>query len=410
VTVSGRRTGPLRSIGAVTRPEDATGPGDPADSAATTPRGAVQIGRFLGVPLYLSSSWLIIGVAVTFGFADVFRTAVDGADGAVPYLLALAFAVLSVLSVLGHELGHVVAALALGLRVRRVFIFLLGGVSDIHPEPTRAGQELMVSAAGPLASGAIGAVAWLGTLGTAEHSALGVELRLLVWSNLIIAVFNALPGLPLDGGRVLRAAIWGLTHSRLTGTRVAAWGGRILAVLVAVGGVLFERGDLRLITVGLAVALGAFMWMGASQSLASAEMTARLPHLSSTTLLRRAIWVHADTPVDQAMRRLYETGARAIVVTDRADRPVAVVSEARITAVAESARAWTDVSEVADPVGAVHPLPLGLSGRDLLAACQVHPAGEYVVIDATGRGVGVLAMSDLRAALLSSKRAEGVLT
>jgi CBS domain-containing protein len=251
-------------------------------------------------------------------------------------------------------------------------------------------------------------VAWLGTLGTAEHSALGVELRVLVWSNLVIAVFNALPGLPLDGGRVLRAGIWGLTRSRLTGTRVAAWGGRVLAVLVAVGGVLFERGDLRLITVVFAVALGAFMWLGASQSLASAEMTARLPSLSSTTLMRRAIWVQADTPVEQAMRRLHETGARAIVVIDRTDRPVAVVSEARITAVPQSARAWTDVAEVADAVGAVHPLPLGLSGRDLLSACQVHPASEYLVVDAGGHGVGVMAMADLRAALLSSKRPEGV--
>ena len=154
------------------------------------PRGSIQIGRFLGVPLYLSSSWLIIGAGVTVGFADVFRRSVDGATGATPYLLALAFAVLSVLCVLGHELGHVVAALALGLKVRRVLIFLLGGVSEITPEPTRAGQEMVVSAAGPLASAGLGGVAWLASLDTSEHSAIGVELRILIWSNLVIAVFQ----------------------------------------------------------------------------------------------------------------------------------------------------------------------------------------------------------------------------
>ena len=400
-----RGSGPARP-GAAGQPTSSPprGPGN------TAPRGAIQIGRFFGVPLYLSSSWLVIGVAVTFGFADVFRTSVDGADGSAPYLLALAFAVLSLLSVLGHELGHVIAALALGLRVRRVFIFLLGGVSEIQPEPSRAGQELLVSAAGPLASAGIGAVAWLGSLGTADHSALGVELRVLVWSNFVIAVFNALPGLPLDGGRVLRAAIWGLTRSRLLGTRIAAWGGRILAAIVASAGVLFERGELRLVMVVCAIALGAFMWMGASQSLASAQMTARLPHLEAAALARPAIWVRGDLPVDQAMRRLHETGARAIVVIDAADRPVAVVNEARITAVAGPARAWTDVAEVADSAGALHPIPVGLAGRDLLAACQHHPAGEYVVVDLNGRGVGVLAMSDLRAALLDSARNQEALT
>ncbi len=409
----------------MTAPDDPRGYGDPAGPRQggrspssertggpdhSAPRGAIRIGRFFGVPLYVSSSWLIIGVAVTVGFADVFRTSVDGADGSTPYLLAFAFAMLSLLSVLGHELGHVIAALALGLRVRRVFIFLLGGVSEIQPEPTRAGQEMAVSAAGPLASAGIGAVAWLGTLATAEHSALGVELRVLVWSNFVIAVFNALPGLPLDGGRVLRAAIWGVTRSRLLGTRIAAWGGRILAALVASAGVLFERGELRLVTVVCAVALGAFLWMGASQSLAAAQMTARLPHLEAGTLARRAIWVRGDLPVDQAIRRLHETGARAIVVIDGADRPVAVVSEARITAVAGPARAWTDVAEVADAAGAVHPIPVGLAGRDLLAACQAHPAGEYVVVDPAGRGVGVLALSDLRAALLNSGRNQAALT
>lgn len=395
-------TGPDRS-----RPRAADRPGEPD---GTTPRGAVRIGRFFGVPLYLSSSWLIIGLVVTFGFADLFRTSVDGADGATPYLLAFGFAVLSVLSVLGHELGHVVAALALGLRVRRVVIFLLGGVSEIQPEPARAGQELLVSVAGPLASAGIVAVAWVGTLATASHSALGVELRLLVWSNFVIAVFNALPGLPLDGGRVLRACVWGLTRSRLLGTQVAAWGGRLLAVIVASAGVLFERGELRLVTVVLAVGMGAFMWVGASQSLASARMTARLPQLEAGSLSRRAIWVRGDTPVDQALRRLNETGARAIVVIDGADHAVAVVNEARIAAVPGTARAWTDVAEVADAVGATYPIPLGTAGRDLLAACQSHPAGEYLVVDAAGRGIGVLSMADLRAALLDSPRTQAALT
>ena len=382
----------LRSIVGVSAPD--------VDADRKGPRGSVQIGRFFGVPLYLSSSWLFIGAAVTVGFADVFRRTVDGASGPTPYLLAFAFAVLSVLCVLGHELGHVVAALAFGLRVRRVLIFLLGGISEITPEPSRAGQELVVSAAGPLASAGLGGAAWIASLGTSEHSAIGVELRILIWSNLVIAVFNALPGLPLDGGRVLRAAVWGLSHSRLLGTKVAAWGGRVIAVAVAATGVLLEQGEWRLIGILTTIGLSVFLWLGATQSLAAATMTERLPELSAGGLMRRAIWVPANQPVDQVMRRMWDTGARGVVVVDTAGRPVAVVSESRITSVPESQRAWTDVYEVADPVGAAYPIPVGLAGRELLMACQAHPATEYVLVDPAGRGVGVLAMSDLRAALI----------
>ena len=330
----------------------------------------------------------------------------DGASGPTPYLLAFAFAVLSVLCVLGHELGHVIAALALGLHVRRVLIFLLGGISEISPEPTRARQELVVSAAGPLASAGIGGAAWIASLGTSEHSAIGVELRILIWSNLVIAVFNALPGLPLDGGRVLRAAVWGLSHSRLLGTKVAAWGGRVIAVAVAATGVLLAQGEWRLVGVATTIAFSAFLWMGATQSLTAATMTARLPELSAGGLLRRAIWVPANQPVDQVLRRLWETGARGVVVADTAGRPVAVVSEARITSVPQSQRAWTDVAEVADPVGAEYPIAVGLAGRELLAACQTHPATEYLIVNPAGHGVGVLAMSDVRAALLAPTRAQ----
>ena len=311
---AGGAPGARRSIVAVT---------SAGDDEVGAPRGSIQIGRFFGVPLYLSSSWLLIGIVVTVSFADVFRDTVTGATGATPYLLALAFAVLSVLCVLGHELGHVVAALALGLSVRRVIIFLLGGVSEIQPEPTRAGPELVVSAAGPLASAALAGVAWLGSLVAADRTAIGVELRILIWSNLVIALFNVLPGLPLDGGRMLRAAVWGATKSRLLGTRVAAWGGRIVAVAVAVAGLVLERGEWRLVSVVLAVGLGGFLWFGASQSLAAAEITARMPQLTPGALLRRTLWLRADVPVDRALRQLWDSDARAIVVVDSADRPVA---------------------------------------------------------------------------------------
>lgn len=368
---------------------------------AVAPRGSFRVARILGVPIYLSFSWGLIALFVTFGFADLFRRSVVGAVGATPYLLALAFAVLSALCVLLHELGHVVAALALGLKVRHVFIFLLGGVSDIHPEPTRARHEVIISAAGPLASAAIAIAAWLGSLPAPTHSAIGVELRILVWSNLVIAVFNALPGLPLDGGRVLRATVWGLSRSRLRGTLVAAWGGRIVALAVAASGLVLGAGSLQLTSTLFSCALGAFLWTGASQSLTAARLTERLPTLAVSRLVRPAIWVPAQTSLAQALAGLWQRGARAIVVVDSAGRPTGVVAEARANAVADAARAWTTVAEVAVPTSVAAALPMSLTGRDLLAACQRDPRSEYLVADA-GRPVGVLSAGDIRAALVDT--------
>lgn len=373
----------------------------PDPDAVAAPRGSFRIARILGVPIYLSASWGLIALFVTFAFADLFRRSVVGAVGPTPYLLALAFAVLSALCVLLHELGHVVAALALGLKVRHVFIFLLGGVSDIYPEPSRARQEVIISAAGPLASAAIAAAAWLGSLPAPDHSAIGVELQVLVWSNLVIAVFNALPGLPLDGGRVLRAVVWGLSRSRLRGTVVAAWGGRVVAVAVAASGLVSGGGDLQLTSTLLSCALGAFLWAGAAQSLTAARLTERLPTLAVSRLVRPAIWVPAHTSLAQALAGLWERGARAIVVVDSAGQPTGVVSEARANAVAESVRAWTTVADVAGPTSIAAALPMSLTGRDLLAACQRDPRSEYLVVDG-GRPVGVLAAADIRAALVDA--------
>src|SRR6185312_1542535 len=130
-------------------------------------------------------------------------------------------------------LGHTAVSLRLGNPVRRVVIFLLGGVSEIEREPRRSRDELLVAAAGPLVSGVITALALLAEHATHAGSLPHVLAELLMWGNLSVVVFNLLPGLPLDGGRILRATVWRIAGSRLTGSRVGAVLGRVLAIAVA---------------------------------------------------------------------------------------------------------------------------------------------------------------------------------
>jgi Zn-dependent protease/CBS domain-containing protein len=375
----------------------------PQPTENQSPRGAFRIGRFFGVPLYLSTSWFLIAVFVTIGFADLFRNAVNGATGPTPFLLASIFAVLSATCVLLHELGHVATALALGLRVNRVLIFLLGGISEIDPEPDRPGQEFLVSAAGPLTSAALAGLAWLGTLISTGGSAIEVELDLLLWSNLVIAVFNALPGLPLDGGRVLRSVVWGASHSRLRGTTVASWGGRVVAVVVLFGGLLVafdsESTTAVVFGVGFATVMAGFLWIGASQSLAAGQLTDRIPTLRAAGLMRRAIWIPAATPVATALRELWQAGARAIVVLDNSGRPTAIVDERQVDALDHTARLWKTVGEVAHALQTGQNVSVTMTGHEVLAVGQRFPTADLLVIDDRGTAVGVLSAHDLRTAM-----------
>ena len=141
--------------------------------------------------------------------------------------------------------------------------------------------------------------------------------RLLAWalmlSNLLVGAFNLLPGLPLDGGRVVSAAVWRVTGRRHTGTVVAGWTGRVVAVvllglpfLVAV----LRGADVSLVDVVWAALLGAFIWVGASQSILQANVQQRLPAVSARSLTRRAVPVAVDVPLAEALRRAQLGGCR----------------------------------------------------------------------------------------------------
>ena len=130
------------------------------------------------------------------------------------------------LCILAHELGHTVVSMPLGHPVRRVVLFLLGGISEMDGEPERARDELLIAAAGPFVSVLLAGGAWGISRRSAPTASTASCASCSPGATSLLAVFNLLPGLPLDGGRLLRAIVWGAGASPLTGTRVAAWAGR----------------------------------------------------------------------------------------------------------------------------------------------------------------------------------------
>ncbi|MHA3703395.1 site-2 protease family protein [Jatrophihabitans sp. YIM 134969] len=364
-----------------------------------TSRGLLPVGRFFGVPLYFAPSWLLIAAFITLTYAQIIDQNVDDLAPGLAYLLAFGYAVLLAVSILLHELGHVAVSLALGNPVRRVTIFLLGGISEIEREPQRPRDEFLVSIAGPLVSIVLSALCWVGFHFSAAGTIAAVTFGLLTVSNAVVGVFNLLPGLPLDGGRVVRAGVWAATGKRLGATVVAAWAGRIVAVGFVVLVVVLTRDAFSVPTFVLSLLLAGFIWVGAGQSLRVAQVQARVPGVRVVDLVRPAVAVGTATPVSEALRQAWDTGARGVVVLGPDGRPAALVSEARTAAVPVDRRPWTAVTDVAV---ALHPglvLPETLEGETLLHAVQASPAEEYLVVRVDGSTVGVLAAADVAARL-----------
>jgi Zn-dependent protease len=301
-------------------------------------------------------------------------------------------------SVLVHELSHSVVARGFGLPVRRILLYPLGGFSEIEREPPTPGREFLVSAAGPAVSLALAAGGYALYRGIHGGGVLRVLLLQLVIANVLVGVFNLLPGLPLDGGRMLRAGVWKLTGRPGQATVVAAWAGRVLAIAVLVIPLaLYARtsNGIQLFDAVWLAVIAAFMWTGAGQALRATRVRERLPGLQARTLARRAIPIPANLPLAEAIRRADAAQARALVVVDHEDRPIAIVNETAVTATPPQRRPWIEAGALARTIDPGLVLPADLSGMALIEAVRRTPASEYLLVEPSGQVFGVLATADL---------------
>ena len=203
-----------------------------------------RIGRLFGIDIAIHPSWIIIFALMTFSLAESWFP-VEGWSTATTWTVAFAAALLLFVSVLVHELAHSLVARAQGIPVRSITLFLLGGVSTIESESTSPGNEALMAGAGPASSLAIGlACVALGHVVQTPSIAHAIFVY-LGYVNILLAIFNMLPGFPLDGSRVLRSVLWALTHDPVKATRWAARTGQVFGFLMIAAGVFVVfRGDM----------------------------------------------------------------------------------------------------------------------------------------------------------------------
>jgi Zn-dependent protease len=354
------------------------------------------VGSIAGSDVLVSGSWFLVAGLIALITAPAVEQAEPGLGG-LKYVGGMALAVLLYLSVLAHEASHAYMARHYDLPVSHITLQFFGGMTSIEGEPDSPRQEFWVSVVGPLSSLGVAFVAFLAHLAVPD-GLVGLAFSGLAWTNLFVGIVNLVPGLPLDGGRILKAVVWGASGDTHRGTLVAGWCGRVVA-LVALGYPFLVAGlfggQPNVVDFVFAGVISIFLWSGASSAVESARVRSRLPYLVARDLARRTLTVPSDLPLAEAVRRAQEVQAGSIVTVTSAGTPVGVVNEAALLSVPADRRAWVPVSSVARTLEEGLQLPAGIGGEELIRAISARPAGEYLLLDADGSIFGVLSTADV---------------
>ncbi|SDY45293.1 Zn-dependent protease (includes SpoIVFB) [Amycolatopsis xylanica] len=359
--------------------------------------GGLLLFRVDGVPVLLAPSWWLGSLVVVVLYAPLVGRLLPGASMATSWLLSAAFAILLGLSVLAHELGHCLVALRLGIPVRRLRLFLLGGVSEVARTPRKPGQEGLVAAAGPIVSLALGAFCAVLMLAVPSGGSAWLLVAECAVANFAVGVFNLLPGLPLDGGRMLRAGVWAITGKRAKGTRAAVVGGGLVAfglMVWALWGLAAGSED-RWLRLGVCVVTAWFVAMGASGELAAESRRSWPEGLTLAQLIRPVLQLPAESPVADA---LAASAGRGVVLV-RADGVAAGLLDETAAQRLASESPLSPAELAAEPIRAETVLLASEPGEEIAERVRETPAWQFLVVDDEGRPAGVLRREDLRAAM-----------
>lgn len=379
----------------------------PAKDRAHRPPGTLKIGSIAGVDVVVRSSWLIIAVLIAVIMAPTIDSVRPGL-GPLKYLAGIAFAVLLYLSVLFHEISHALVARAFGHEVESIQLDFLGGVTQIATPAKSAWQEFSIAVVGPLASIAVGAVALAGTLVTPPGLLL-LALQGLAGANLIVGLLNLVPGLPLDGGRVLKAILWGITRNEFLGTTVAAWGGRLAGAIAFTGPVIaLALGvQVRLLDILLSFIVGGFLWTGASATFRNQRVRRHLPELRARELCRTPIFVSDQISVAEAVQLAVDAEAGAIVLQNAIGEITGIVNQVATASVPIERRPWLPVVQVSNSYDPTLAISADLEGEDLIRTISLRPANDYLLLQQDGSVLGVLNVGDLDRVFSNKMKGKG---
>ena len=322
-------------------------------------KAQIKLGRIFGIEIGLHYSWFIIALLITLSLVGQFHEFnLQWGEGLI-WTTAIATSLLFFTSIVAHELSHAAVARMRRLPVRAITLFALGGVAQIEKESDEAGTEFWMGIAGPVMSVLIGfclglAVALGWPLATIPQTPLQAMLMWLGYINISLAIFNMVPGFPLDGGRVLRGIIWWATGDGQRATRIAARVGQLVAFGFIILGISRFFGGAGVGGLWIAF-IGWFLLEAAGASRAQAEISQRLRGVSVGDLVKHDCPVvsghdNLQTFVNEYLLR---TGKRCFLVRD-GQGVEGLITPHEVTETERSRWPYTTVDEVMRPLGQVH--------------------------------------------------------
>ena len=306
----------------------------------------IRVGRILGIPIYIDFSWILVFGLISIGLSGYFGSLHPAWGGTRSIAVGVGTTLLFFASVVFHELSHSVVAQAYKIKVLSITLFIFGGLARISREPSKAIQEFNIAIAGPLASGLLAAAFYSMTVFFPPDSMIGSLSAYLYQSNKILAIFNLLPGFPLDGGRIFRAIVWGVSKDFMRATQAAGASGRLIAFAMVVAGVgmVFNKDWFSswLAPLGIAPDSLSGVWLGligwyllnaAQASVAQVTIRGALAGLCASDVMSQEVpTIPANMSLEEYSNEVLRTGRRVHIVT-MGDRLVGLMNVAALNRV-----------------------------------------------------------------------------
>ena len=358
--------------------------------------GGFSVGRWFGFPIRIDYSWFVLIALIVWIFSTVeFPRQLPGYGEAAYLAMGIAAAGFFFLSLLLHELAHSVVARSRGIHVQGITLFIFGGVAQTTQEARRPVDEFLLTVVGPLASFGLAGAFYLIGVGTSRLDILpaaGAVAAYLGWLNFILAVFNLVPGFPLDGGRIFRAAVWQITGDLRRATRWATAGGRAFGyLLIAAGAFVVFQGPL---ISGLWLAfIGWFLASAAASSYRQFLLMRTISGVPVTRVLRGAPAVPAEMTALE-LATLYVSGAPPAMPVIRQGRLAGVIDMDDLAAVPPSARARCTVGELMSDIGDAPVVAPEQTLDQVIGLLQAEEA-RWVLVIGEARLLGVLTLQEI---------------
>jgi Zn-dependent protease len=355
-----------------------------------------RVGRIAGVEVRVDSSWAVIALLITYSmylrFAAVYPSLSTGGAVAIAILEAALFFG----SVLVHELAHALVSEARGIRVQDITLFLFGGATRARVESRGPADEFLIAAVGPLTSGILAALFWVADIlggGVLSRPLIGM-LGYLAWVNLLLAGFNLIPGFPLDGGRLLRSAVWRATGSLQRATRIASIGGQAFGWLLVAGGAAF------LLAGNLASAIWfAFIGWFLVQAARASYQELQIQHMlrgvqAHEVMASDLLRIPPDLTLRDAMDRYFMRYDHSAFPVDEQGRTIGLLTLRKVRRVPSEQWPTSRVRDHMVPLGDQVVVSPDARMDQVMVKLEDGEAGRVLVVE-DGEVVGIITSSDL---------------